>query len=215
MVVNLTCSVPLWLGVSWHEYILQGQVESCELSKSLVRKKKRKREFACHLNLCKTSGEMLEQRTGSLFAARCSSVENRPCYARICKQWQMSHGIKGSWKDTQFVVLLPFSLPAALSSPLASRLLCKTPAEMEKWDGWQRARCPGIKRRLSLWWTPCRPSPVWLTSSCAHALCNSKNLFTPGQISANIDIAALFCAGPFEGWLFCLGWLASYLPLSL
>jgi len=60
----------------------------------------------------------------------------------------MSHEIKGSWKDTQFVVLLPFSLPAALSSPLASRLLCKTPAEMEKRDGWQRAKLPGRQMPL-------------------------------------------------------------------
>lgn len=180
-----------------------------------MRKKKRQRELACHLNLCKTSGEVLERRTGRPSAARCSSVENRPCYTRICKQWQMSHKIKGSWKDTQFVVRLPFSFPAALSSPLASRPLWKTPAEMEKSDGWQRARCPGIKRRLSLWWTPCHPSLGWLTSSCTRASCNSKNLFTPGQICANIDITALFCTGLFEGWLFCLGWLAGYLPLSL
>lgn len=38
-VVNLTCRLPLQLGVSWHDYTLQGQVESCEFSRSLMRKK--------------------------------------------------------------------------------------------------------------------------------------------------------------------------------
>lgn len=44
--------------------------------------------------------------------------------------------------------------------------------------------------------------PGWFTSSGTRASCNSKNLLTPGQICANIDIAALFCISPFEGGLF-------------
>lgn len=127
--VNLTCRLPLQLGVSWRDYILQGQVESCELSRSLMRKKKRKREFTCHLNLWKITGEAQEQLTGNLVTAWGSSMENRPCCTQICKPWQMSHKIKDSWKDTQFVVPPLFSLSAALRSPLTSTFLYKT--EME------------------------------------------------------------------------------------
>lgn len=112
--------------------------------------------------------------TGSLFAVRCSSVENRRRCTQICKRWQVSHGIKGCWKDTQFVVLLPFSLPAALSSPLVSRLLCRTPAEMENWDGWQCARCPGITRRFSL--TDCLPSVLAVTHFTHSCLMYLKEL---------------------------------------
>lgn len=155
MLVNLTCRILVWIGVSCHEHVSQGQIESCKLSENSVRK--RKREFAATWT-CATPAEKCLSRARSL-SAPCSSVENRSGSTWICKQWHMSHRIKDSWKDTQFVVLLPFSLPAALSSLLASCLLRKTAAEMEKWDGWQHASCLGIKRRLSLWRTPCRPSP--------------------------------------------------------
>lgn len=42
MLVNLTCRILMWLGVYCHEYLSQGQIESCKLNKNSARERKRK-----------------------------------------------------------------------------------------------------------------------------------------------------------------------------